>query len=203
MTASGHLSGHDGQGNVLYPYVTGSCPHGGTGHGGRENVNGNAHDVTANCHDDGGNGNAHGATGTGQKTGTGHVVPDRGKGETGKSPDGHDFGHLTANGRWKKTVSPGTRSDDGQTATGFPCPPGLHAHEGGKTWRTGNGSDHQMIPPARLDPKRAENGEKNHPKRGRNAQQETVGAGSPTPSRNPKVSEEEERARPPRARPRW
>ena len=94
----------------------------------------------------------------------------------------------------------GTRSDENQTATGHPCPPGIPAHGGGNTRRNGNGSDHQMIPPAHLNPKRVEENGKNHPKR-EYRQQVTETVVPPTPRRNPKAPEEEEGARPTRARP--
>ena len=46
MIENDHLNGHDEQGNVHCPYVTRHCPQGGTGHGGRENANGDVHEVT-------------------------------------------------------------------------------------------------------------------------------------------------------------
>ena len=208
MTATGQQGGHDGQGNVLYPSVTGSYPQSGTCHGGKENASGNVLDVTGfdpkneTGHDEieDENGNVHGVTGTGQKTGTCHVVPAREKVENEKSPDEHDSEDLTSSGRSTKNGHYGTGLEDDQIANGFPCPSGLLVHENGKTGRNGNGSDLQMILLVRLDPKEEGNG-KNHPKRGRDAQQAIETAAPPTPSQNPKVPERGEGERPPRPRP--
>ena len=146
---------------------------------------------TGTCHDEARNGNESGVTGTGQETGTCHVATAHGQSKSETSLDEHVSDCLTVSGKQSECADHETGPETAQTGNEFQNPSGLLVHENGKTERSGNGSGPRMILHARPDAN-VEKSEKNHQRKGQDAQRVIDLPVSPPNPRHPEISRDKE-----------